>query len=187
MWRPFPLFPILFFFSSHREEIWITPKFSVVSRCVFRGGCDIIFWCLLHKWSRLFVFFLILRLMMGWDRSCAWWMDGKRWHVSFILAYLADWMWEWRRISLINQSINREMKCGSPGGDIWLGGRVCSLLVQRTGCGPRGMPREAKRSIWIGMIRWKRLHPFFFILAKQKDRPIFDIHHPHHPSSKWAS
>lgn len=25
------------------------------------------------------------------------------------------------------------------------------------------------------MIRWKRLHPFFFILAKQKDRPILDI------------
>lgn len=41
---------------------------SVVSRCVFRGGCDIIFLvfrCLLHKWSRLFVFFLDLTIDDG--------------------------------------------------------------------------------------------------------------------------
>lgn len=55
---------------------------SVVSRCVFRGGCDIIFLvfgCLLHKWSRLFVLFFLdltiddgmgpkLCLMDGWEK-----------------------------------------------------------------------------------------------------------------------
>lgn len=76
MWRPFPLFPIISFFL-HREKYGSHQKFSVVSRCVFRGeGMTlfflVLFGCLLHKWSRLFVFFFDLTIDgMGWDRSCA--------------------------------------------------------------------------------------------------------------------
>lgn len=56
-----------------------TKSFGGIAVCFSGGGCD--FGCLLHKWSRLFVFvFLILRLM-GWDWTEVvpdGWMDGKR-------------------------------------------------------------------------------------------------------------
>lgn len=87
--------------------------------------------------------------MMGWDGTEVvpdGWMGKDDMCLSYLLTLLNVRV-KTDIINQSNQSINREMKCGSPGGDIWLGGRVCSLLVQRTGCGPRGMLREAKRSI----------------------------------------
>lgn len=51
-----------------------TKSFGGIAVCFSGGGCDIIFWCLgvcCTNGLDFLVFFLILRLMMGWDRSCA--------------------------------------------------------------------------------------------------------------------
>lgn len=83
MWRPFPLFPILSLFFFTEREIWIPPKVSVVSRCVFRGeGVTLFFWCLgvccTNGLDFLFCFFDLtiddgmgpkLCLMDGWEKD----------------------------------------------------------------------------------------------------------------------
>lgn len=52
------------------------------------------------------------------------------------------------KTDIINQSINQSRdEVRQSGRRHMASSRVCSLLVQRTGCGPRGMLREAKRSI----------------------------------------
>lgn len=78
-----------------------TKSFGGIAVCFSGGGCD--FGCLLYKWSRLFVLFLILRLMMGWDRSCAL-MDGWMGKDDMCLSNLLTLLNVRVKTDIINQS-----------------------------------------------------------------------------------